>query len=187
MECMHEEYTVLKERGRQVTAKCLECGEIFTFIREKSIRVPIVINRRERSEKSSVIIPRDAMVRVGDIFDVDEEQIEVHSIEVGNKRVDAQMAEEINTLWGVSLIHPKVIGVSVHMPRGTISYKVKVDRDAVFRIGDVLQIGKIVFEISAMMTQTGKRKIAYGDDLKRLYGSPSNKIADMLLEVYDGV
>ncbi|HOP08798.1 MAG TPA: HVO_0476 family zinc finger protein [Candidatus Methanofastidiosa archaeon] len=187
MECEHEEYDILKERGRQVTAKCLNCGEIFTFTKEKSIMVPIVINRRENSEKSCLRMKRDRTVKVGDLLDVEGEVVEVHAIEVGNRRVDSEAVDLITSLWGVSLTYPKVIGVSVHLPKGTLSYKVKVDRDGLFRIGDVCQIGDMVFELTAMITDSGKRKSAYGDEIKRIYGIPSRKLANLLLEVYNGV
>jgi len=186
MECDHEEYMILKERGRQITAKCLECGEVFTFLREKSIAVPVVINRRENSQKSTVRLERGTSVRKGDIIEVDGEEIEVHAIEVGNKRVDKESAEAIDTIWGVSISYPKVIGVSIHTPKATLSYKVIAQRDEIYKIGDVYQVGNMSFEVTAMITESGKRKSAYGDEIKRLYGNPSTRLARELLEVYDG-
>jgi len=188
MDCPHEEYEILKQRGRELTVKCLECNEIFKIIKEKEkdITVPVIINRRENSVKSRASVKERATLNVGDVLDVNGETVEIHSIEVGNKRVESMEASKIDSIWGISLSYPMVIGVSVHIPNKTLSFKVKVERDGLFRIGDVLQIGKTTFEVTSMITTRGKRQSAYGDEIKRIYGKPSKGLAIQLLEAYDG-
>jgi uncharacterized Zn finger protein len=186
MQCRHEEYTVLKTRGRSVTAQCSECGEIFTFTTDKDIPVPVVISRYDKSFKSNIRLPRDQELVEGELLDLDGEEIEVHSLEVGDKRLKKAMVGDITTIWALSVSFPNVVGVSVHHPKRTNSYKVTIERDAVFGIGDVLQVGAETFEVDTVMTSRGKRKSACGDEIKRLYGTPTRKLATTILEVYDG-
>ncbi|MBN1785402.1 MAG: translation initiation factor 2 [Candidatus Methanofastidiosa archaeon] len=186
MSCDHEEYVVLKERGRLVTAKCLDCEQIFTFKKEKDVKVPVIVNRRGSSEKSSVNLERDRMVVLDEILDLGDEEIEVHSIEVGNKRVKSEKASEITSIWGISLTYPKVVGASIHFPRKTASYKVIVDRETIYNVGDPIQVGATTFKVTTLITERGKRKAAYGDEIKRIYGTPSNISPLHVLEVYDG-
>ena len=186
MQCTHEEYTVLKTRGREIMAQCSECGEIFTIILEKEIRIPMVFSRHGTSEKASVMLRKDRKVIVGEVLVVDGEDVEVHAIEIGERRPSSALVTEITGLWGISLSFPNVIGISVHHPHRTTSYKAMVDRDAWFSVGDVLQIGAETFEVTNIMTGRGKRAKAPGDDIKRLYGRPSTRLATVLLEAYDG-
>jgi uncharacterized Zn finger protein len=156
-------------------------------VREKRIPVPIVINRHESSERTDVLLERDRVIVLDEVLDVDGEDVEVHGIEVGNKRVDSEEADAIDCIWGVSLSHPRIIGVSVHLPQRTLSYKVAVDRDRWFGVGDVLQIGVVTFKVTSLITERGKRKKAAADEIKRIYGTPTNMLAEAMLEVYDGV
>lgn len=186
MQCRHNEYTILKERGRSVTAQCDDCGEVFTFVREKDIVVSLVVSRHDKSHKSKISMPGDRELVQGELLDLDGEDVEVHSLEVGDRRLKKALARDVSTIWAISVSFPNVIGVSVHHPSRTNSYKVTVDREALFGIGDVLQVGAETLEVDTIMTSHGKRKSAYGDEIKRLYGVPSKKLATVLLEVYDG-
>ncbi|HHN81278.1 MAG TPA: hypothetical protein ENN11_01490 [Methanomicrobia archaeon] len=187
MDCSHEDYTILKRRGRQITARCNDCGEVVTWVREKRIPVPIVINRHESSERTTVMLERDRVVILDEVLDVEGEDVEVHAIEVGNKRVDREQADAIDCIWGVSLSFPQIVGVSVHLPERTLSYKVAVERDRWFGVGDVLQIGMITFKVTSLITERGKRKKAAADEIKRIYGTPTTMLAEEMLEVYHGV
>ncbi|MHC1604357.1 MAG: HVO_0476 family zinc finger protein [Candidatus Methanofastidiosia archaeon] len=186
MECSHEEFEVLRTRGREITARCLFCGEVFSFVKEKRIFLPVIISRHEKTFKKKLEIEGDREITVGEVLDVGGEDVEVHAIEVGNRRVEREKASSITTLWGISLTFPQIVGISLHFPKKTASYKAKVDREKVFGIGDVFQIGGTSFEITSIMTTSGKRKKAIGDEIKRIYGRPSNRLARELLEAYHG-
>ncbi len=186
MQCRHDEYTVLKTRGRSVTAQCNECGEVFTYTIEKDISVPIVVSRYDKSHKANIMLRRGRELVKGELLDLDGEDVEVQSLEIGDKRLTKAHVGDIATIWATSVSFPNVIGISVHHPKKTNSYKVTVDREKLFGIGDVLQVGPETFEVETVMTSHGKRKSAYGDDIKRLYGVPTKKLATAILVVYDG-
>jgi len=187
MPCNHDEYDILKERGRQVTAQCLECHEVFTFVRPKKVPVNVVINRRNQSVKAQAPIEAGSTVNVGDIIEVGEEVCEIHAIECAHQqRKKEAPVGDIRVIWAVSLTQPHVAGLSIHLPDRTDSYKVVLEKDMIFAIGDVVQVGTTAAEISHLMTLSGKRKKAYGDEIKRIYANPSNRVAITLLEVCDG-
>ncbi len=186
MNCSHKDYVILKQRGRQITAQCSDCKEIFTIIKEKPIFVPIIINRHDKSEKKKISLEKGRKIVLMELLDVDGEDVEIHAIELKDRRVDKAEVKDIVWLWGVSISFPHIMAVSVHHPHKTVSYKVKVERGKYYGIGDILQIGNVTFEVNNIMSETGKRKKAEASEIKRLYGKPVKRIAYEILEVYDG-
>ncbi|NJE55482.1 HVO_0476 family zinc finger protein [Thermococcus sp. 21S9] len=154
-ECGSDDVEVIKERGRELTLRCNECGNVWHVTLPKLIKVPLIVSKHERSFKSEAELPEGEEIRVGDIVETEEDEVRITGIELeGGKRVSRAKVGEIVTLWGESLTYPKVIKVSVYMPKGlTQSFRVKVPRDEEFAVGEVVEVGGYTFKIEKIKTE----------------------------------
>ncbi|USG99560.1 translation initiation factor 2 [Thermococcus argininiproducens] len=189
-ECGSEEVEVIKERGRELTLRCLECSYVWQITLSKTIKVPVIVSKHERSFKRTAELPADEEIRIGDIVELDDDEIRITGIELeDNKRVEKAEIKEVKVLWGESLTYPKVIGVSIYFPKGiTQSFKVKVNREDEFAVGEVLEVGGQTFRIEKIkiegkMLRYGKAK---ADEIVRIMGRPIRGKASRSLKIYKG-
>ncbi|BAA29333.1 HVO_0476 family zinc finger protein [Pyrococcus horikoshii] len=189
-QCGSEDVEVIKERGREITLKCNECGYVWIITLPKVVRVPIIVSKHERSFKKFAELPKGETIKVGDIIELEDDEVRILSIELpGGKRVKKAKVEEIQTLWGESLTYPKVFGVSIYLPGGiTQSFKVVVDRDEEFVVGEVIEVGGYTFKVEMIKTdkklmRSGKAK---ADKIVRLMGHAVRGRARRKLKVYEG-
>ncbi|USS40215.1 translation initiation factor 2 [Thermococcus aggregans] len=189
-ECGSEEVEVLSERGREVKLRCNECGYVWQITLSKLIKVPVIVSKHERSFKKFAELPEDEEIKIGDIVELEDDEVRITGIELEeNKRVKKAPIREVKTLWGESLTYPKVIGVSIYLPKGiTQSFKVKVDRNEEFAVGEVLEVGGYTFKIEKIKTESkmlrhGKAK---ADKIVRIMGRPIRARASRSLEIYRG-
>ncbi|ACS33016.1 HVO_0476 family zinc finger protein [Thermococcus gammatolerans] len=190
-ECGSDDVEVIKERGRELTLRCNECGNVWHVTLPKLVRVPLIVSKHERSFKSEAELPEGEEIRVGDIVETEEDEVRITGIELeGGKRVNKAKVGEIVTLWGESLTYPKVIKVSIYMPKGiTQSFRVKVPRDEEFAVGEVVEVGGYTFKIEKIKTE---RKMlhhgkAQADKIVALMGHHIPRArARRSLEIYRG-
>ncbi|WP_099210900.1 HVO_0476 family zinc finger protein [Thermococcus henrietii] len=190
-ECGSDDVEVIKERGRELTLRCNECGNVWHVTLPKLVRVPLIVSKHERSFKSEAELPEGEEIRVGDIVETEEDEVRITGIELeGGKRVNRAKVGEIVTLWGESLTYPKVIKVSIYMPKGlTQSFRVKVPRDEEFAVGEVVEVGGYTFRIEKIKTERkmlhhGKAK---ADEIVALMGHHIPRArARRSLELYRG-
>ncbi|HIH73418.1 MAG: Zn-finger-containing protein [Thermococcales archaeon 44_46] len=189
-ECGSEEVEVISERGREVKLRCSECGHVWQITLSKIIKVPIIVSKHERSFKRLAELPADEEIKVGDIVEIEDDEVRITGIELeDNKRVETAPIKDVKTLWGESLTYPKVIGVSIYLPKGiTQSFKVKVDRDEEFAVGEVLEVGGYTFKIEKIKTEDKMLKYgkAKADKIVRIMGRPLRARASRSLEIYRG-
>lgn len=189
-ECRSEEVEVISERGREVKLRCSECGHVWQITLSKIIKVPIIVSKHERSFKRLAELPADEEIKVGDIVEIEDDEVRITGIELeDNKRVETAPIKDVKTLWGESLTYPKVIGVSIYLPKGiTQSFKVKVDRDEEFAVGEVLEVGGYTFKIEKIKTEDKmlKHGKAKADKIVRIMGRPLRARASRSLEIYRG-
>ncbi|NJE01351.1 HVO_0476 family zinc finger protein [Thermococcus sp. JdF3] len=155
-ECGSDDVEVIKERGRELTLRCNECGNVWHVTLPKLIKVPLIVSKHERSFRTSVELPEGEEIRVGDIVETEDDEVRITGIELeGDRRVERAEIGEIRTLWGESLTYPNVIKVSIYLPKGvTQAFKVKVGRDEEFVVGEVLEVGGYTFRIEKIKTET---------------------------------
>ncbi|ANF21828.1 HVO_0476 family zinc finger protein [Thermococcus piezophilus] len=189
-ECGSDDVEVIKERGRELTLRCNECGNVWIITLPKLVKVPLIVSKHERSFKTFTELPEGEEIRVGDIVETEDDEVRITGIELeGDKRVNKAKIGEIKTLWGESLTYPKVIGVSIYLPKGvTQSFKVKVNRNEEFVIGEVLEVGGYTFKIEKIKTE--RKMLRHGkvraDEIVRLMGRPIRARASRSLEIYHG-
>lgn len=154
-ECGSDDVEVIRERGREVTLRCNECGNVWMVTLPKPIKVPLIVSKHERSFKTSVELPEGEEIKVGDIVETEDDEVRITGIELeGDKRVERAVTGEIKTLWGESLTYPKVIKASIYLSGGTTqAFKVKVPRDEEFVVGEVLEVGGYTFRVEKIKTE----------------------------------
>jgi uncharacterized Zn finger protein len=190
-ECGSENVEVIRERGRELTLRCNDCGHVWHVTLPKLRKVPLIVSKHERSFKSEVELPEGEEIRVGDIVETEDDEVRITGIELeGDKRVDKANVEAVKTLWGESLTYPKIIKVSIYLPKGlTQAFKVKVPRNEEFVVGEVLEVGGYTFKVEKIKTETkmlhhGK---AVADRIVALMGHQIPRArARRSLEIYQG-
>ncbi|AIF69322.1 hypothetical protein PAP_04555 [Palaeococcus pacificus DY20341] len=189
-ECGSEEVEVIKERGREVTLRCLDCGYVWQITLPKAVKVPLIVSEHEKSFKTYAELPLGEEIRVGDIVEVEEGEVRITGIELeGQKRVERAKIDEVKTLWGENLSFPAVFGVSIYLKNGvTQSFKVKVDREEEFATGEVLDVGGYTFKVEKIKTKSKmiNRGKAKADEITRLMGHAIRGRASRKLEIYKG-
>jgi len=190
-ECGSDDVEVIKERGRELTLKCNECGNVWHVTLPKLIKVPLIVSKHERSFKSEAELPEGEEIKVGDIVETEDDEVRITGIELeGGKRVNRAKVEEIKTLWGESLTYPKVIKVSIYLPKGlTQAFRVKVPRDEEFVVGEVLEVGGYTFRLEKIKTE--RKMLHHGkaraDEIVALMGHHIPRArARRRLEIYHG-
>ena len=190
-ECGSDDVEVIKERGRELTLRCNECGNVWQITLPRLVRVPIIVSKHERSFKTEAELPEGEEIKVGDIVETEEDEVRITGIELeGDKRVEKARIGKIKTLWGESLTYPKVIKVSIYLPKGlTQAFKVKVPRNEEFAVGEVLEVGGYTFKVEKIKTERkmlhhGKAK-ADGIIALMGHGIPRAR-ARRSLEIYRG-
>ncbi len=154
-ECGSGDVEVIKERGRELTLKCNECGNVWHVTLPKPVKVPLIVSKHERSFKTEVELPEGEEIKVGDIVETEDDEVRLTGTELdGDKRVEKARIGEIKTLWGESLNYPKIIKVSIYLPKGlTQAFRVKVPRDEEFAVGEVLEVGGYTFKVEKIKTE----------------------------------
>ena len=190
-ECGSDDVEVIKERGRELTLKCNECGHVWHVTLPKLIKVPLIVSKHEVSFKTFAELPEGEEIRVGDIVETEEDEVMITGIELDeSRRVSRARTEEIKVLWGESLTYPKVIKVSIYLPKGiTQAFRVKVPRDEEFAVGEVVEVGGYTFRIEKIKTE--RKMLTHGktraDEIVAIMGHHIPKArARRSLELYRG-
>ena len=166
-------HEVIKKRESKkylkLTVRCLSCGHIHNI--EKTIKlkdVKIIISRYGESEKKIIQLPTDEVLEVGDIINIQEEDVEITSIET-TKRVSSSKTQDIETLWAKSISIPKKVGISINNGKITYSVNVLVPQNYVFDSESVYRIGDAFFKIKMIKTEKGIFKREIASKIKRIY------------------
>jgi uncharacterized Zn finger protein len=138
------------------------------------IKVPIVISDRESSVRKKIDLHPDEELRIDQELILDEDNIMITSLEVGNSRSSLAIAKEVNTIWG-KLLDPsgKVkINIAVHKGPKTMSHVISALPDEEFFIGDILRINRD--NVAIYKIKTHKKVVNYDSamagDIIRIYG-----------------
>lgn len=190
-ECGSENVEVIRERGRELTLRCNDCGNVWHVTLPKFRKVPLIVSKHERSFKSEAELPEGEEIKVGDIVETEDDEVRITGIELeGDKRVNKAKVEEVKTLWGESLTYPKVIKVSIYLPKGiTQAFKVKVPRSEEFVVGEVIEVGGYTFRVEKIKTE--RKMLHHGkaraDEIVAIMGHQIPKArARRSLEIYRG-
>ena len=165
-----------KKFTEEYLLKCEECGHIFKDI--ISLKKPrpyrLIISEQDKSHKTTIDLSPSDELKCGDILLTELGQVEVTGIEVGDKRVNKSVLDDVSTIWASSIEIPARIGFSVDLHGKVDSYKVDLKRDFEIAPGDVVKIDKHIVKVHVIKTQ--ERKLTSGfaraGVIKRVYSKP---------------
>ena len=168
--------TTKKKFTEEYLLKCEECGHVYKNI--ISLKKPrpyrLIISEQDKSHKTTIDLSPSEELKTGDILLSELGQVEVTSIEVGDKRVDRSKLEDVNTIWASSVEIPARIGFSVDLHGEVDSYKLDLERDFEIAPGDVVKIENHIVKVHVIKTQ--ERKLTSGfakaGVIKRVYSKP---------------
>ena len=165
-----------KKLMEEYLLKCEDCGHVFKDL--ISLKRPrpyrLIISEHGKSHKTTIDLSPSDELKSGDVLLTEFGQVEVTSIEVGDKRVSKANLEDVNTIWANSIEIPARIGFSVDLHGEVDSYKLDLDRDFEIAPGDVVKIDKHIVKVHVVKTQ--ERKLTSGfakaSVITRVYSKP---------------
>ena len=168
--------TTKKKYTEEYLLKCEDCGHVYKNI--ISLKKPrpyrLIISEQDKSHKTTIDLSPSDELRVGDALLTELGQVEVTSIEVGDKRVEKSQLEDVTTIWASSVEIPARIGFSVDLHGDVDSYKLDLERDFEIAPGDVVKIENHIVKVHVIKTQ--ERKLTSGfakaGVIKRVYSKP---------------
>lgn len=178
LEILKSETEIKKHKEiKRALFRCRKCDTVFRDVlgREIPIKINVIVSKYEKSWKEKIFVLPSKKFSVGDIIQTESGASKITSIEKSDgTRVKKCKAQDIDTLWTVTLEKPARIGLSIGFGGEILSKKLEVDRNLTFGIGDTIKIGKHVVKIRAIRTK--KKTIRTGSDkaknIKRLYTVP---------------
>jgi len=161
------------KRHLKLKVKCSECGHIWEIERSVKLKdVKVIVSRYGSSEKKVIQIPTDEVLKVGDVINVEGEDLEITGIE-GDRRTQSSKAEDVETIWTKSLSIPKKVGISINDGKRTYSVNVIVPQDYVFDSRHIYRVGNGFFRIKMIKTERGTSKREVARNIKRIYAQPT--------------
>lgn len=181
-----------KKITEEYLLKCEDCGHVFKDI--VSLKKPkpyrLIISEQEKSHKTDIDLSPSDELASGDVLLSDLGQVEVTSIEAGDKRVDRAQLEDVTTIWAKSIEIPARIGFSVDLHGDVDSYKVDLERDFEIAPGDIVKIEDHIVKVHVVKTQERKLTSGFAKAavITRVYSKPvkfSNYDYDLTKDIYN--
>ena len=189
LETVHE---VLSTGGGRATVRCTECDHVHKVAidEETTVERDVIISQDGESLTTTVDVPTDERIRVGEEFIVDTDdaimQVRITDIEVGpEQRTSSAMGESVATIWTRAVDNVSV-DITLHPRDGdreaTRSITVYVPGDYEFVIGETMTLEDEEFTVTAIhVRETAHERYPFpklgedGDaveakDVKRVYG-----------------
>lgn len=189
LETVHE---VLATGGGKATVRCTDCDHVHKTALESEATVErdVVISQEGESLTTTVEVPPDERVRVGEEFVVDTEeaimQVRITDLEVGpEQRTTAAMGEEVETFWTRAVDNVSV-DVTLHPRDGdadeTRSFEAYLPGDYEFVVGETMTLDDEEFSVTGIhVREPAQERYPFpklgedGDaveakDIKRVYG-----------------
>ena len=162
----------------KITVRCLGCGHVHHIEERIKLKdIHVIISRYGESEKKTIQLPTDEILKVGDNLVVYGEDVEITGIDT-TKRVSSSSVEEITTLWVKSLNIPKKVGISINDGITTHSVNVLVPNDYVFDNKTLYRVGRLFFRIKKIKTEKGTFKRELAIKIKRIYSDSAKPLRD---------
>jgi uncharacterized Zn finger protein len=165
-----------KQLTLDCTIQCTLCNFIHhtTITEKKMISVPIIISDQDKSVRKLIELHPDEELRVDHELIMDEDNLQITSLEVKDTRVRHITAKDVSTIWA-KFLDPEgkvKLSISVHKGPKTMSHTITALYDEEFFIGDILRIGRGNVAIYKIKTNTKvvKYDSAIAGDIVRIYG-----------------
>lgn len=165
-------------RAEKNLYRCTQCGGYTTHTPRREMKIRAIISSGAESVKGSIKVYEGEKIEKGDEYIVDTEDGhkigEVTSIEMKNgQRVESAQSEDIETVW-LRDVGEVELRMSLHKRSVTSPYKMVVDGETEFEIGENIYIDGKKFRIhriklisGGVLRREGSR--ARARDIRRLY------------------
>ncbi len=175
--CKEETLHILVKEDKNLY-RCTVCGTHTNYIPDKEIEVRAIISTGPNSVKGKIKLRENDLIEKGDEFVVDTKDGhkigEITSIELKNgTRAEAGEAKNISTVW-LRDVGEVEVRFSLHKRAVTSPYKMLVDGETEFEIGEVVVIDGKKFRIhriklleGGILKRPGSR--ARARDIRRVY------------------
>ncbi len=155
------------------TVKCTECGSVHqASIKESApIRIRTIVSEGEESYRSTISLPPEELLMVGDEFMHEGIPVRITAIEIKDKRVDRAHASDIETIWLKKFDHVDV-RFSINKGDRTVSKKISAEPDEEFIIGDYFMVDRDYVVIHKIKATYGfvENGSVLARDIIRVYG-----------------
>ncbi len=158
--------------------RCTECGTFTTHLLRKEVEVRAIISSGAESVRGSIKAYEGDELEKGDEYIVETEEGhkigEITSIELKNgKRAESGKVGEIETVW-LRDVGEVEVRMSLHKRSVTTPYKMVVDGETEFEVGEVLYINGKRFRIHRIKLISGgvlrgEGKRARAREIRRIY------------------
>lgn len=164
------------ERGTRntldATVQCSKCHRVHHLMMgwDKPIMVRMVVSHHEKSTPSSIELPTDEMLAIGDEFENMGSIVKVTAIDSDGRRVGKAKVGDIDTLW-VKAFDELRLKFSIYEGRISKTAWIVAEPDDVVVVGDEMDIaGK---RVKIMTIRTTERTLRRGEaevrDIVRVY------------------
>jgi uncharacterized Zn finger protein len=164
--------------GREHLVRCEVCGTVHPTKLERTRLVPlrVIISATDASQRRTIEIPAEDLLKVGDELLVDDgvgdvAMVEITSIELeGERREEAARAGDVRTLW-TRAVDEVMVKVSVHWRGKTTSYAMPARGDEAFHVGEVRTADGRKFRVEKIKLRDGRSlDSALAKDIIRVWG-----------------
>lgn len=159
------------------TVQCVECGRTHHVVirQAKDVALPVVISHGQDSRRTSVELPGDEDVSVGEGIIVDGLNCKVTGIEAKDmRRVDDASVKEVATLW-VKEFEEIAVGFAINLGHKTITKVLPAPPEQEFTVGEEFVFGRLRVTVHAIKTEQRllKRGSAQAGEIRRIFASPT--------------
>lgn len=171
VETVHD---VHKERGRELTVECRDCGRTHQVVASKRIDVPVQLSMGDETTSTSIDVAEDDVIQVGDRMFLEDGLAEVTAVEDEDaRRPDELVAQDIETIWAKD-IREVALKFTVNHGRTSTSLETTVGPDAEVVVGDLWTVERKTIRIDRIKSEAGMLR-RDGDsvealDVVRVYG-----------------
>ena len=181
-ETLHEVlHGKLGTRGEHVTidatARCEECGTTHHVVLREAKDVPlaVVLSHGAQSRRTTVRVPGDEDLSVGEAFIVDGVNCVLTGIETKDlKRVDDAAVADVSTLW-MTEFEEKPVGFAINLGHKTITKTIPSPVETEFTVGEEHLFGRLRVTVHAIKTKERllKRGSATAGEIVRVFAKPT--------------
>jgi uncharacterized Zn finger protein len=136
------------------TLECQDCGHVFQDVlhEPEDVTVKAVVSEGEESESTTLELPPDEPVEVGDEVYGEGHRLFVTALDLdGGDRVDSADPEDLGTVW-CKVFDTVTVPISVNQGHKTWTGELNVKPEDVFYVGDRLTLKEHEVEVHAIKT-----------------------------------
>lgn len=159
------------------TVQCTECSRVHhaTVKQAPDIEVPAVVSKGNASRKTTVRLPGDEEIAVGEAFVVEGVNCKLTGMEDKTmRRVEAAAVKDLRTVWLIEF-EELAVGFAINLGKKTITKAIPAKPEHEFTVGEEHLFGRLRVTIHAIKTEERllKRGSAEAGEIRRVFAAPT--------------